>query len=222
MVSTPQQPTFDFVGDAASAFDPESNTSYELGVKSELLDGRMRLNAAVYQSDYEDLQIATATIGGILINNAAEAEVRGLEVEWTYVPAINWTLSANYSHIDSEYSAGELSGNQLNYAPENSYAASVKYEMPMGANTLNWFAIYTHQSDFYFDPQNSQEQTGYGLLTARLAFVPESGRWDVSLSGQNLTDEDYAQARVDIGLGIGPSINQGLPRTVMLNGNFYF
>jgi len=212
----------DFVGDAVASFDPETNTSYELGMKSEFMDGRMRLNAAVYYSDYEDLQVATATIGGILIDNASEAEVTGAEVEWTFMPGANWTLNANYSYIDGEYTDGELDGNVLAYAPENSYAASAKYDMGVGQSTISWFAIYTYQSDFYFDPGNTQEEDGYGLLTARVAFVPASGSWDVALSGENLTDEEYAVARTDIGLGTGPSISQGMPRTYMLTANIYF
>ena len=45
----------DFVGDNVLAFDPEKNTSYEIGAKTEFMDGSMRLNAAAYFSDYEDL-----------------------------------------------------------------------------------------------------------------------------------------------------------------------
>jgi iron complex outermembrane receptor protein len=212
----------DFVGDAVADFDPEENTSYEIGAKTEMLDGSMRLNAALYFSDYEDLQVATATIGGILIDNAAEAEVRGIELDWSYMPSANLLLNANYSYIDGEYTEGPLKDNTLNYAPENSYAVSAKYDMPLAGGNLSWFALYSYQSDFYFDPGNTLEEDGYGLLSAKLSFTPESGRWDVAISGDNLTDEDYANARQDIGLGTGVQINRGLPRLVKVNVNLYF
>lgn len=212
----------DFFGDAVAPFDPETNLSYELGAKTEFLDGSMRLNGAVYFSDYEDLQVASATIGGILISNAAEAEVKGLELDWTYAPSANLLFTANYSYIDSEYTAGVLKGNTLNYAPENSYAASVKYDMDIGDGNLAWFAMYVYQSDFFFDPGNTLEEDGYGLLNAKLTYTPGGGAWDVSVSGDNLTDEDYAAARQDIGLGTGTQINRGLPRLLKVNFNVYF
>lgn len=212
----------DFFGDAVAAFDPETNISYEIGAKNEFLDGSMRLNAAVYFSDYEDLQVASATLGGILISNAAEAEVKGLELDWTFVPSANWTLNANYSYIDSEYTDGVLKGNTLNYAPENSYAVSAKYDMAVGDGNIGWFALYSYQSDFFFDPTNQREEDGYGLLGAKVTYTPASERWEVSVSGDNLTDEDYANFRQDIGLGTGISINRGLPRLVRLNVNVYF
>jgi len=212
----------DFFGDAVAAFDPETNISYEIGAKNEFLDGSMRLNAAVYFSDYEDLQVASATLGGILISNAAEAEVKGVELDWTYVPSANWTLNANYSYIDSEYTAGVLKGNTLNYAPENSYAVSAKYDMAVGDGNIGWFALYSYQSDFFFDPTNEREEDGYGLLSAKVAYTPPSESWEVSVSGDNLTDEDYANFRQDIGLGTGISISRGLPRLVRLNVNVYF
>ncbi len=212
----------DFVGDAVASFEPEENISYEVGAKTEWLDGRMRLNGAAYFSDYTDLQVATATIGGILIDNAAEAEVKGLELDWTFSPSANWLLNANYSYIDAEYTKGELEGNTLNYAPENSYAVSAKYDMAIGDGNLAWFALYTFQSDFYFDPANTLEEDGYGLLSARLTYTPASEGWDVALSGDNLTDTEYANVRQDIGLGTGEQINRGLPRLVKLNFNIYF
>lgn len=212
----------DFIGDTVVSFDPEKNTSYEIGAKTEFLDGKMRLNAAAYFSDYEDLQVATATLGGIFIGNAAKAEIKGVELDWTYVPTASWTLNANYSYIDSEYTKGVLKDNDLNYAPENSYAVSTKYDMAIGEGVLAWFAMYTYQDDFYFDPGNSLGEDGYGLLSANLTYTPPSESWDVGIRGENLTDEDYANIRSDIGLGTGPSINRGLPRLWKVSFNVYF
>ncbi len=212
----------DFVGDAVASFNPETNTAYELGLKSELFDGSSRLNIAAYFNDYEDLQVVSATIGGILISNAAEAEVRGIEIEWTYSPAINWLLNASYSFSDGEYTAGALNGFDLNFAPQNSYVVSARYDMPLDGNTLSWFGLYSHQSKFYYDTMNTLDEDGYGLLSGRLAFIPASEKWDISLSGENLTDKEYASFRGDIGLGVGQAINRGLPRTWMLSANIYF
>jgi len=212
----------DFVGDAVASFNPETNTAYEVGLKSEFLDGSTRLNIAAYYNDYEDLQIASATLGGILINNASKAKVQGAEMELTFVPSANWQLNASYSFSDGEYTDGVLDGLAMSFAPKNSYVLSTRYDMPMGGNTLSWFGLYSYQSKFYYDTANSLEEAGYGLVSGRVAFIPASEKWDIALSGENLTDKEYASFRADIGLGVGPSINRGLPRTWKLVANVYF
>ena len=70
---------------AITPFDPESATNYELGVKADLFDRRLRINADVFTMDYEDLQV-TQTNAACLCNltdNAASAKIEGVEAEFT-------------------------------------------------------------------------------------------------------------------------------------------
>jgi len=214
--------TGDFMGDTVASFDPETNTAYELGLKSTLLDGRMRLNGSVYYNDYEDLQVATANISGIVIENAAAAETKGLELEVNYMPLPGLTLTANYAYLDAEFTEGELDGNDLAYAPENTYSVSADYELDVSVGTVGLFGMYNWQDDFYFDGANILSEDNYGLLSARLTFTPVSENWDLSLAGDNLTDEDYAALRIDLGLETGVDINRGMPRLVRVEFNLYF
>ena len=109
----------DFVGDAVAGFNPETNQAFELGLKSRLMDDRMQFNAALFSNDYEDLQLLSATLGGILVENAAEADTQGVELEWSYLATENLILRANMAVLDSEFTAGANNGNDLPYAPGN-------------------------------------------------------------------------------------------------------
>jgi len=213
--------TGDFMGDTISAFDPETNTAYELGLKSTLLDGRLQFNGSVYYNDYDDLQVQTSTSGGIIITNEAAAETQGLELELSYMPLSNLVLTANYAYLDAEFTEGELDGNDLAYAPENTYSVSADYEMDISVGLVNMYVMYNWQDDFYFDAANIVPEDSYGTLNAKLTYTPPSENWDLSLAGDNLTDEEYAASRIDYGLGAGVQINRGMPRLLRVEFNLY-
>jgi len=210
----------DGIGDGVAAFDPETNLAYELGLKSTLLNGRLQFNASTYLNDYQDLQIQTATLAGILTSNAAEAESKGVELEMTYMPLAGLTLMANYAYLDAEFTKGTLNGLELAYAPENSYSVGVNYEQMVKAGGVNWFAMYNWQDDFFFDAANTRPEDDYGLFNAKVTFTPNSGRWDLALGVDNITDEEYALYRTDIGLG--QAFSRGMPRLWKVDFNLYF
>lgn len=210
----------DFIGDGVADFAPETNLAYELGLKSTLLDGRMQFNASAYLNDYQDLQIQTATLAGVLISNAAEAETKGVELEVTYMPLKGLTLMANYAYLDAEFTEGEFSGRALAYAPESSYSLSANFEQMLSSGSLNWFAMYNWQDDFYFDTDNILAEEAYGLVGAKMTFIPLSERWDLAFGVDNATDEEYAVYRQDVGLGL--AMSRGMPRLWKVDFNLYF
>ncbi|MCV6625214.1 MAG: TonB-dependent receptor, partial [Cellvibrionaceae bacterium] len=212
----------DFIGDATASFDPETNLAYELGLKSTWADGRVRVNGALFFNDYKDLQIQTATLAGILIANAAEAETKGLELEISAKPSAELTLMANYAYLDSEFTQGQYKGNDLAYAPKNSYSLSATWDLPLESGTISLFGMYNWQSDFYFDAANTpaHQQDSYGLLSTRLSYTPDSDAWDIALAADNLLDEDYANMRQNVGLGL--AVSPGLSRLIRLEANLRF
>jgi len=210
----------DFIGDAVVGFEPETIDAYELGLKSTALDGRLQFNAAAYLNDYQNLQVQTATLAGILVTNAAEAETQGLELEVNYMPAAGLTLMGNYSSLDTEFTKGDNAGNVLAYAPENTFSVGASYVTELSTGTLDWFTMYSWQDEFFFDATNMLVEDSRGLLGAKVTYRPASEGWDLALGGENLTDEDYAVARTDIGLG--ESINRGMPRLWKVEFNAYF
>lgn len=215
----------DFIGDTVNAFDPETNITYEWGLKSEFMDNRLRLNVAAFLSQYEDIQVQSATVAGIVIDNASEADIRGGEVELTFAATDKLTLSANYALADGEYEDdGVYNGNQLIFAPENTYSLNGQFAQPLAGGELSLFAVYSWQSEMFFSPINTDtlRQDSYGLLSGRVAYTPSSERWDIAVRADNLLDEEFSNVQSDIGLGTGTAYNRGLPRRFMATVNIYF
>jgi len=89
----------------STPFEPQTSLSSELGLKAEMLDGRARLNVAVFNNDISDLHITQLLPGTTqsLVTNAGEATYRGLEVELALQMTENWRISGNYGYLDTEF-----------------------------------------------------------------------------------------------------------------------
>jgi iron complex outermembrane receptor protein len=216
------------VAQASTPFDPEEATNYELGVKTDLLDGRMRLNADVFVMDYKDLQV-TQTNAACLCNitdNAASAEIKGVEAEFTFAATEQLRLSLAGSYVDATYedfiesainpTTGQRlvsSGNRLQRTPETQLTGGVDLTLPVGGlgEALNFRVNYTWQSDMFWATDNIAQEDAYGLLDVRVALSPPSSPWAVAVWGKNLTDELY---RGNIIAFFGEEVSQfGIPRT---------
>ncbi|MEM1112090.1 MAG: TonB-dependent receptor, partial [Pseudomonadota bacterium] len=93
---------------ALEEFDPEEVENIELGIKVDLLDRRLRVNAALFYSDYSDRQLTTVVINpqtnapaGATIN-AEETTIQGFELETTWLPGANWLVNFNMSINDGD------------------------------------------------------------------------------------------------------------------------
>ncbi|WP_019528999.1 TonB-dependent receptor [Dasania marina] len=108
----------DIVPSADIGFDSETVWSYELGYKADLVDGRVRVNAALFFTDYEDLQVqrlAVTDVGvGFAINNAKAAEIFGFEGEILALLTENLQVEASVGYIDSEYTDFDNCGGDIN------------------------------------------------------------------------------------------------------------
>lgn len=188
--------------------DPEFLTSYELGLKTTLLDGRLRANMAVFVYDYSDLQVFTFTQGSstanpivIALENAANADVSGFEGEFTALPLDDMMLTLGVGYLDSTYKdymsniAGDLSGNRLPGAPEwnINFAGQHDFHLP-GDFVLTPRAEYVFVDQRYYDPNELEAISSRGshdLFNARLTLRPANANWEIALWGKNLADEAY-------------------------------
>jgi len=192
---------------AAQSIDPELAMQVELGVKSQWLDDRVRLNAVVFSIDYQDLQVFQTTDDQrIIVTNAGQATSQGVELELIAKPLEGLDISASYSYLDATYdeyttSGSDYSGNRLQRAPKNTYSISASYLMPLtDLGELAFRVDYLSQNKVYFNPSNAalQVDEGYELVNARVAFEPEEGNWELALWGKNLSDEQYAVFKNDL------------------------
>jgi iron complex outermembrane receptor protein len=217
---------------ASIPYDPEEATNYEVGFKTTMLDRRLRLNASVFMMDYKNLQV-TQTNAACLCNltdNAASADIQGVEAELEFLATEALRLSLGGSYVKTEYvdfletainpTTGtrlDSSGNQLQRTPESQLSMGVDYTTNFGAwdDALKFSVNYNWQSDLFWATDNIATEPSYGLIDARIQLAPKDVDWSVSLWGKNLSDELY---RVNIISFFGEEVSQfGPPRTYGLD-----
>ena len=186
---------------AAKAYHPETATSWELGVKADWFNGRLRTNMALFRTDFEDLQVELLDDVSmtLIVANAADALIQGAEFEVKGRVTPWLTLSASGSVIDAEYQeytdplrGVSYDGHRIQRTPEFQYALSADIDYPMN-DKLNFIASanYAYQDDMYWGPENTNREDAYGQLNGRIGVASPDGRWSLTVWGRNMTDELY-------------------------------
>lgn len=205
--------------------NPETLDSYEIGVKSDVAGGRLRLSSAVFHYDVRDLQVTRGGTGTFLTTeNAASARVRGLELDASAALTSSLSLKFGLALIDSEYTdytAGvlvpqlvapygstplpgglDVRGQSLLRSPDEAAYLGIHYERPLaGGGRVPVSVDYSYKGDYYFDfsPVAETEwlkQSAYGVLNARAAYVSARADWEIGVWGRNLTDASYYEDAV--------------------------
>jgi iron complex outermembrane receptor protein len=195
------------------AYDPETVDAVELGVKSQFWEQRAQVNVAAFYNDYQDLQVNFLEFTSFTTDNAAEATIKGIEVESLFLPLPNLMLMANLTWLDAKFDdyqftpTIDLSGETLNRAPEYTVALTAEYDWQIGrAGTLTARADYYWQDDVYYRVQNIPRHRGDSFSTTdlRLLWTSAEGHWTVDLYVENVTDEDNQRGlTVSDGLSTG-------------------
>ncbi len=197
------------------SFDEEILWSYEAGLKSTLLEQRLRANLTVFHYDYEDLQINQWRItedraaGFGLVENAGKAAANGVELELLVKPADNFQLELGLALLDAEFdefvsidpdraAEGRLdrAGNALPRAPDFTANIAAEYTVRVGgAGILTLRGEYFYRDEMFFTPYEDDRTSveSINITNLRLSFASDDGRWQAALYGKNLGDEDYAQ-----------------------------
>ena len=232
-----------FNGEAATlesfqrAYDPEEVASFELGLKSRWLDNRVQVNAAAFENQVDDMQIAVFLADGSaasVVDNAGQATVRGFELEVLAEPVDDLMLNFSWGYLDPEYDEYLDGGvdvaddRDFPYAPENTLTAGVQYTMAgvLGGNLigrLDW--SYTDDRVLYPEPaQNLHSQLDdYALLNGRLSLTElplGNGSLELAAWGKNLTDEDYRISTIPFLIWTASYF--GAPRTYGMEVSYNF
>ena len=221
---------------AQRTFDEENALNYELGIKSQLLDNTLRLNVAAFFTDYEDLQVTrfaltpqTTSFGEFLTENAAGAEIKGVELEALWLPTDNLEISFNWAFLDAEFSdfggltpapdgtPVDFTGNKLRQSPENSGSVNIRYTWDgIMADTdslaLNLSSRYV--DDVFYDPDNNPRAVveAYTVSDIRLSYTSASGAFRTDLWVNNFTDKEYTTHAFSLTGGQRAFANVGNPR----------
>jgi len=191
------------------SFGPEELTSYELGAKTEFFQRALRLNLALFYSDYQDRirNEQSVDADGLPFSrpmNVGEASVKGVELEIEARPTDGLLLTASYGFAEVDYD--ELEGRQNPGLPEHTASASAQYEIVLPKGQLTPRLDWTYQSEVYYDIRNTPiaREGGTSLLNARLGWESTDGNWSLALAVTNLTDKEYYINRfpkLDLGQG---------------------
>ena len=222
---------------ASVIVDPEIPTNFEVGIKSEWLDGRLQVNATAFYTSFEDFQASLITLDGVTpafyLDNAGELQTQGLELEVTALPSDNLLVSFNLTAVDAvfeEYVGAEcyggqteaqgcfggqqdLSGKDMPYSPDLSYNLFARYDFELPSMP---FDAYVHAMWYWQDEAiyNTNNDPGtlvdsYGVLDLGLGLESDDGRYELQFWVKNATDEFHISDFIAPSglLGTGPSHN---------------
>ncbi|MBI1250692.1 MAG: TonB-dependent receptor [Alphaproteobacteria bacterium] len=217
---------------APSTASEETILSYEAGFKSDLLEGRARLNAAVFYYTTEDQQFSAIGGAGNLTQlvNAEEGEAYGLEVEGEWAVTENLLLTASYAYANTEIQDSNLvvapcgsgqctvtdsldgngnarvSGNPFPNAPEYTFDFTARYEHPL-ANGGSVFAatdwtVRGPLNFFLYEAVEFETDAQYEG-GLQVGYLSPGGRYEFAVFGRNITDEENALGGIDFNNNTG-------------------
>lgn len=197
---------------ADSVVKPETLDAWELGIKSDLLDRRLRINLAGFYYKYKDIQLTIIKGAGQSLLNAASAEVYGVDLDFEAVLSDNLSLRgggelihARYGKFDdapigtvlttfpfgTSYSPGDATGNHMIRTPTFSANVAADFHVPVGSGTLSANASYSYNSGFFFEPDQRLKQKAYSLVNAQIRWGVDEDRFYVKGYVKNLFDTHY-------------------------------
>lgn len=227
---------------ADQPYQPETVDTFELGVKSEWFERRLRLNAAVFSSAYDDMQVTVQRAVGnnvaSQVLNAASASIDGLELEATFAAtdALQFNLILGYTdaNFDEVRVFDVVSQSVIDVSNLWSFANTPKltgtfggkYVMSVGGGELVLNAAMAHRSETQiFELPSRLDFGSYTLFNAGATWYAPDGHWDVSLQGRNLGNKEVRIAGYNFALLAGEQTITGYyadPRTVSLSVGYRF
>lgn len=216
---------------AAVGYDPETLLSYEGGIKSQMLDGRLQVNAAVFYYDYNDYQTFTFTgVSGVVSNE--DARTYGGEIDILANPIEGLLLGVNMSLFDTKLSnfaiaPGVFRDVEAAFAPERQISARASYEWPVEAlgGSMRVGGTMSSNSSFFHNIRNfdAQKIDGFTIFNTRVSWTDEEERITISAFVNNLTDKRYFNTGFDLsGLCGCSEIAYGQPRQYGVEARYNF
>ena len=207
-----------------NVLSPEKSKSFEVGLKSELLDRKLRLNVAAFQTNYEGYQANVPDlVNGVIVTrliNAGEVSTKGVEADLTARVTPSLTVSAalantlarikNFNCPPGAAASCDINGRPLPFAPDWKGSLRLKYSQGLGGNlSIDYGLDATWQSKTNFDLQQQPDsfQDAFGIVNARIALQSTAG-WTLAVVGRNLANKSYST----LIFNAGNSINRYVPR----------
>ncbi|MEC8327566.1 MAG: TonB-dependent receptor [Pseudomonadota bacterium] len=194
---------------AEPAANPEIVDSFELGMKSEW-NNNLRANITLFSLLHKDRQYISILPGETSadlnqrLGNIGRSESQGIEAEFTYVATDNLNFNASLGYIDAEFTevidTNPETGEEFDKSeffdiantPDLTFNLGFDYSIE---STFGDFVVngnYYHRGDYVlFEEASLLSQDAYGLVNLGVTWYSNDGHWSASLTGKNLTDEEY-------------------------------
>lgn len=216
-------PTFTLV-------DEETVDSFEVGYKTAMSGGRLRLDGALFWYGYENFQTTVQEGTRFVTTNAGEATSYGFEGQAFWAATDTIDLFGTYAWNHSRFESGIFDGNRFRLSPDHMASVGMTWRVGLMGGELEVQPTYTWQSEVYFSDDNDvpalqvsnlvpdlaqdEVQDAYGLLNLRVRWSPMSGEWQLEAYGDNVLDEEYIKDAGNTGDGLGmPTFIAGRPAT---------
>lgn len=210
----------------APNFNEEKASTYEIGVKSSLLDHRLQLNVAAFTSEYKGIQLNFQQGVSPTIQNAGDARIKGFEIEAIAAPVRNLTINASVGYLDATYTsvdagavvaastgkfgaAGVGKGATLPKTPEWKINISPRYQADLGnGGEVIFLADYTYTAEMKNDTEGTflLMRPKTNIINLSVTYREPDNRYEVTVGGTNVTDERYlttGQAQIAGGVVYG-------------------
>lgn len=227
--------------DNYGAYEPEDLTAIEIGSKNKFMDNKLRLNASLFNYNYNKQQVSVfinTTVGGA-IQNAANTKVFGLELDGELLATKNDRLRATINFLNAEFgdfpttinkvgadaAVVNLKGNTPIQAPKWTMIGGYDHTFELGSGSLNVGIQTMFKSEYYLAAYNlaMDKQKAFTKTDLNITYSTKSGNWDIGAFAQNLENTRV----INFSGFTGGTINLynwvfGSPRLMGLQVNYHF
>ena len=221
-----------------NVLNPETSNSLEVGLKSTLMDNRLRLNLALFKTDYANYQANVPDlVNGVIVTrlvNAGDVTTSGFELDMTARVTPQFTVNAALANIVARVGnftcppnaalSCNINGRPLPFSPDWKANVRAKYTMPVAAAmTLDLNADYSWQSEVQYDLAQSPDaiQPAYGILNLSAGLAHTNG-WRVALLVKNVMNKSYASFLQNSGANINRYVPRDDQRYVGITARYEF
>ncbi len=191
--------------DLIPTFAPEFVEVLELGFKTSLLDNTVRINGALFQTDYTDLQVQVFNSVAPVTQNIGTAGIDGFELEVMAAPGGGWFFESSLAFTDAGYEDIDtgitLIGEKFDFerVPETTASLGVSKEFVLtNSGVLTLRADWSYRSETFNDAYNTRllATDSFDLIDASVRWENSAADWTIVLSGRNITNEKYLESGV--------------------------
>jgi iron complex outermembrane receptor protein len=200
-LTVPNFDTTTFAAKPAPTFGPEKAKTGEIGIKSELFDRRVRLNMAVFQTNYDNIQLTFQNGSSPVTANGGNGRIRGVEVEMNAAPARGWSIDASAGYLDAQYTSilpgvPLTGGESFVNTPKWTAQVGTAYEIEAGPVTVVPRIDWNFASKVYNDEANTEllAAPARSIFNGSVSFRLPDSKVELQAGVTNIFDKRYVQS----------------------------